>query len=234
MIIHLIWLGPRNATADASALAASRRWRRHDVRYHRDASELWPAWQGIYEKTRSNLHMASDFVRHSLLRRHPGLYLDMDVTLRVDPERLTESWQSYTAIMLEPTVYVGTDIIYVPPAWDRWSLFDDYIGQASEGNRFGYLDFAHKMILAAYLQDPSAITVIRDRTLYPCAEKDKSEAAVALRCGLSTGGLGDRVASALASVGITKERVSKALGKPCGCAKRQQRLNELGRRFGIG
>ena len=47
-------------------------------------------------------------------------------------------------------------------------------------------------------------------------------------------GLGDRVASALAAVGITKERVSKALGKPCGCAKRQAKLNELGRRFGIG
>jgi hypothetical protein len=47
-------------------------------------------------------------------------------------------------------------------------------------------------------------------------------------------GLGDRVASALAAVGITKERVSKALGKPCGCAKRQAKLNELGRKFGIG
>ena len=47
-------------------------------------------------------------------------------------------------------------------------------------------------------------------------------------------GLGDRVASALAAVGITKERVSKALGKPCGCAKRQAKLNDIGRRFGIG
>jgi len=47
-------------------------------------------------------------------------------------------------------------------------------------------------------------------------------------------GLGDRVASALAAVGITKERVSKALGKPCSCAKRQAKLNELGRKFGIG
>ena len=47
-------------------------------------------------------------------------------------------------------------------------------------------------------------------------------------------GLGDMVAAGLSAVGITKERVSKALGKPCGCAKRQQRLNELGRRFGIG
>lgn len=47
-------------------------------------------------------------------------------------------------------------------------------------------------------------------------------------------GLGDMVASALSAVGITKERVSKAIGKPCGCAKRQRALNELGRKFGIG
>ena len=47
-------------------------------------------------------------------------------------------------------------------------------------------------------------------------------------------GLGDMVASALSAVGITKERVSKAIGKPCGCAKRQEKLNELGRKFGIG
>ena len=47
-------------------------------------------------------------------------------------------------------------------------------------------------------------------------------------------GLGDLVAAGLAAVGITKERVSKIAGKPCGCAKRQQVLNELGRRLGIG
>jgi hypothetical protein len=47
-------------------------------------------------------------------------------------------------------------------------------------------------------------------------------------------GLGDMVADSLAAIGITKERVSKAIGKPCGCSKRQQKLNELGRQFGIG
>jgi hypothetical protein len=47
-------------------------------------------------------------------------------------------------------------------------------------------------------------------------------------------GLGDRVAAVLSAVGITPERVSKALGRPCGCKKRQARLNELGRRLGIG
>jgi hypothetical protein len=48
-------------------------------------------------------------------------------------------------------------------------------------------------------------------------------------------GLGDLVASGLSAIGITKERVSAALGvKDCGCKKRQQQLNDLGRRIGIG
>ena len=47
-------------------------------------------------------------------------------------------------------------------------------------------------------------------------------------------GLGDMVAAGLSAVGITKERVSKLAGGDCGCAKRQQALNELGRKIGIG
>jgi hypothetical protein len=47
-------------------------------------------------------------------------------------------------------------------------------------------------------------------------------------------GLGDMVASGLAAVGITKERVSKAIGRPCNCGKRQKALNEWGRTLGIG
>lgn len=47
-------------------------------------------------------------------------------------------------------------------------------------------------------------------------------------------GLGDMVAAGLAAIGITKERVAAVTGKPCGCAKRQEKLNELGRKFGIG
>lgn len=47
-------------------------------------------------------------------------------------------------------------------------------------------------------------------------------------------GLGDMVAAGLSAIGITKERVSAAVGGDCGCAKRQQQLNALGRRIGIG
>jgi hypothetical protein len=67
-------------------------------------------------------------------------------------------------------------------------------------------------------QDGDQITVDETHSAYPRAKP----------------GLGDMVAAGLAAVGITKERVSKAIGKPCGCAKRQERLNELGRRLGIG
>ena len=47
-------------------------------------------------------------------------------------------------------------------------------------------------------------------------------------------GLGDMVAAGLSAIGITKERVSAVVGGDCGCDKRQEALNELGRRVGIG
>lgn len=47
-------------------------------------------------------------------------------------------------------------------------------------------------------------------------------------------GLGDMVATGLAAVGITKERVERLVGGPCGCGERQEKLNELGRKIGIG
>lgn len=47
-------------------------------------------------------------------------------------------------------------------------------------------------------------------------------------------GLGDMVKAGLSAIGITEERVSKAIGRPCGCGKRAEKLNELGRRIGIG
>jgi hypothetical protein len=47
-------------------------------------------------------------------------------------------------------------------------------------------------------------------------------------------GLGDMVAAGLSAVGITKKRVSNLVGGDCGCAERQEALNEFGRRLGIG
>lgn len=41
-------------------------------------------------------------------------------------------------------------------------------------------------------------------------------------------GLGDRVAAGLAAIGLTEERVASWLGS-CGCKKRRERLNRLGR-----
>lgn len=45
--------------------------------------------------------------------------------------------------------------------------------------------------------------------------------------GDKTKEFGDMVADALSAVGITKERVSGWLGRPCGCAERQEKLNAL-------
>lgn len=47
-------------------------------------------------------------------------------------------------------------------------------------------------------------------------------------------GLGDRIAAGLAAVGITEERVSRLVCRPCGCKQRRAALNRLGQRLGIG
>lgn len=47
-------------------------------------------------------------------------------------------------------------------------------------------------------------------------------------------GLGDMVAGGLSALGITEERVSQLVGGDCGCSKRKEFLNKLGRRIGIG
>ena len=39
--------------------------------------------------------------------------------------------------------------------------------------------------------------------------------------------LGDHVKNFLTAVGVTPERVSQWLGKPCGCTRRQEKLNEI-------
>lgn len=46
-------------------------------------------------------------------------------------------------------------------------------------------------------------------------------------------GLGDMVKSALTAVGVTEERVSRAIGRPCGCGGRVAALNRLGEKLGI-
>lgn len=40
-------------------------------------------------------------------------------------------------------------------------------------------------------------------------------------------GLGDLVEKALSTVGVTKERVEKWVGGPCGCEERKAKLNAL-------
>ena len=64
-----------------------------------------------------------------------------------------------------------------------------------------------------------------DHPAYPRTQRPGTEPPKA--------GLGDMVASALTAIGITKERVSRAVGGDCGCSKRQEKLNELGRKLGI-
>jgi hypothetical protein len=235
MNIHTAWLGPRNEKADAAVALIKQSFPKHTVFYHTDDSSLWPAWRPAYDAIQENKHMASDLVRHSVLRRWPGLWLDLDVTLLVDPSELVADWIGYTALAIPGSPIVGTDVLYVHDGWSRWDLFDLYIKNKDLSGRISYLCFAHDMIVSAYQDESARISIIDNCSLYPCRRSQASDSAVLLRCGLpKSAGLGDIVAAGLSSVGITPERVSRLTGKPCGCKRRQQALNQWGRRLGIG
>jgi hypothetical protein len=67
------------------------------------------------------------------------------------------------------------------------------------------------------------------------AEVDDSLPGFEYAAWYGTAGLGDMLAAGLEFVGITKERVAAALRvKDCGCEKRQESLNAIGRKIGIG
>ncbi len=75
-------------------------------------------------------------------------------------------------------------------------------------------------------------TVTCSRCGHTISVKSKYKNKVHRNCNVP--GLGDRVQSTLSAFGITKARVNWAkrmfgLRKPCGCDKRRDALNELGK-----
>lgn len=54
----------------------------------------------------------------------------------------------------------------------------------------------------------------------PLARRDSIQAQMPRR-------LGDMVGDALKKIGITEERVSRWLGRPCGCKERREKINAL-------
>ena len=87
------------------------------------------------------------------------------------------------------------------------------------GQHFLHLDKMYRQGVPEAAEKNALLALIRDR--YADAQPARP-------------GLGDMVAAGLAAVGITKERVSAAIGRPCNCGARQEALNAIGRRLGIG
>jgi hypothetical protein len=66
-------------------------------------------------------------------------------------------------------------------------------------------------------QDGDTLTVDETHPAYPRARP----------------GLGDMVAAGLSAIGVTKERVSAVVGRPCGCDGRQAAMNAAGAWLGM-
>lgn len=240
MNIHLGWVG--SATPDlmfAARDAACEAAPSCTVTLHEGEQMIRPEWRARMDAAGMRPHMRSDVQRHEILRQHGGLWIDADVTLLADPTTWAASWTKYTVIrMFQKSNMYGSDLIYVPAGWSGWPVVDAAIQAVmnAEPGSYSLFALAGGMTLPLARQHPDLFEALKPDPMFPFDARRYTAEAVVAR-GFKppqAAGLGDMVASALSAVGITKERVSKAIGKPCGCAKRQEALNKLGRQFGIG
>lgn len=240
MIVHLGWVGSEVPQHVLSAADAVRRVASCPVMLHVDEQDVPGRWREAMDSMSLRPHMRSDVQRHAVLRRYGGLWLDADVRVLADPVLWTAGWDRYTAIRLRQSpAMIGTDILYVPAGWDGWPLIeaeiDRVLAKTAETRRVGVLALAHRLIDNCQRRRPAAFAVLEPGTRFPFMPATFTTDSVVAR-GFDPPadpppGLGDMVKAGLSAVGITEDRVSRAIGRPCGCGKRAARLNELGHRY---
>lgn len=245
MQIHLGWTGsppPQrvlDAVDSARSVAAG-----CEVLFH-DGEQLVPEhWVDAMDRMVMRPHMRSDVLRHAVLRHYGGLWLDADVRLLKSPADWAAGWDRYTAVRLhDGGGFVGTDLIYVPAGWAGWEAVEGYIESffSNPPARYGVLHLAGQMIAKLARQHPEQFAILDPGDLFPFRPDSLTEASVVARgfdpAGLTRKpprpGLGDLVKAGLTAVGITEERVSRAIGRPCGCGERAAKLNKLGTYLGL-
>lgn len=239
MKIHMAWIGSAPPESVLASVDAVRRVASDcDVLFHTDESAVPERW-----RSRLIPHMRSDVLRHAVLRQHGGLWLDADVRLISSPTAWASQCGRYTAIMYGRMI--GTDIIYVPAGWDGWDVIERYMDRffAEKPTRVRLSALAFRMIEACAKERPDAFSILESGTRFPGSPDSLGADSVVARgfdpksvtAAPARPGLGDRIASGLAAVGITKDRVQRVASmvgiKDCGCGKRQALANSLGEKY---
>lgn len=242
MIVHMGWIGspiPPHIAAAVNAVRAAA----HDceVMFH-EGDEIIP--EPIRSQTATLIpHMRSDIQRHAALKRYGGLWLDADVRLLTSPTTWAAAWDRYTVVRFGQLT--ATDIIYVPDSWDGWPTIDAYmertIAEITATRRVKLLAMAMRMVETCQREMPEVFSVVDCPSRFPSRPEDFTTESVVARAFDPAvvparpvrPGLGDLVKAGLSAVGITEERVSKAIGRPCGCSKRAAKLNQLGTYLGL-
>lgn len=101
-------------------------------------------------------------------------------------------------------------------------------------NRQGWREYVHAPSLVQHTGDVSTIREpnrpprpIRTARTFPGEQVDAMD-FLCEQPAAKTTGLGDVVAQALSTIGVTEERVSQWIGRPCGCKERREKLNVIG------
>lgn len=187
MIVHLGWIGgeppPRffEAVEEARARATG-----CEVLVHRDERDVPSEWREKMDSMPLRPVTRSDVLRHAVLEKYGGLWLDADVRLLSNPVEWAGAWSRYSAIRFANRVrLVGSDVIFAPKDWPRWSrvraYIDDVLSTAVASRSIAVLALASDMILRLASIYPSDFAIFDPGVRFPLDPRTFTSAALVAR-----------------------------------------------------
>lgn len=173
MLIHYGWIGPGQPEYVEKAVSrAKERSPGCDVVLHTNEADVPERWRDSMDRFKLPPTMRSDVLRHAVLMKYGGLWLDADVSVIVNPQEWTKGWTKYTAVYLHDIApLIGTDVIYVPQSWSGWPMVESYIdgffGSLAAKKQADILALAHWMVSRLSDRQPGLFSILRPRGHFP-------------------------------------------------------------------
>lgn len=173
MIVHMGWVGSSIPSVALEAINHTKEKTKDynlEFMFH-DTEEIIPSgWRSCMDQKKMIPVMRSDILRHCVLQKYGGLWIDCDVILIKNPYEWTKDWQQYTAIKIRNYFpIINSDIIYVPQNWLGWNLINTYIDNYLYNikNKAGIMDLAFLLMKSCIDQKPEYFNILEPGKKFP-------------------------------------------------------------------
>ena len=183
-MLHCIWLGPLTDAVQERVDHFREMAPGWQVMLHTTESDLRPEYQATYERYAKSPQMKSDFLRHSILQKYGGLYLDIDTILVGTADDVLEHCDlgRYNFAVLNKGGYYNPDFLYCPAGWDGWPVVNSYFREfATYRKPLRNVAFACDLLKHLVAEAPEKVNIIRDLERFARHYFEKGHSGLALR-----------------------------------------------------